>query len=85
MSDLPIQRLGRRILGEAEHVPAAESAQAPGPGDEIPKPEHPRPDFERAQWKNLNGAWGFCQDPDLEGLKRHPKFATLLEQLKALS
>jgi hypothetical protein len=34
MSDLPIQRLGRGILGEAEHVPAAESAQAPGPGDE---------------------------------------------------
>lgn len=25
----------------------------------IPLPEHPRPDFERPQWHNLNGAWHF--------------------------
>ena len=25
----------------------------------IPLPEHPRPDFERAQWVNLNGHWNF--------------------------
>src|SRR3989440_1531280 len=25
----------------------------------IPLPEHPRPDFERAQWQNLNGPWQF--------------------------
>jgi len=25
----------------------------------IPLPEHPRPDFERADWVNLNGKWGF--------------------------
>jgi hypothetical protein len=25
----------------------------------IPLPEHPRPDFERADWQNLNGAWQF--------------------------
>ncbi len=25
----------------------------------IPLPEHPRPDWERAQWLNLNGAWDF--------------------------
>ena len=27
--------------------------------EDIPLPEHPRPDFERAQWVNLNGYWDF--------------------------
>lgn len=26
---------------------------------DIPRPEYPRPDFEREQWLNLNGQWGF--------------------------
>ena len=26
---------------------------------QIPLPEHPRPDFERANWLNLNGSWEF--------------------------
>ncbi|MBN2775737.1 MAG: hypothetical protein JXR31_15890, partial [Prolixibacteraceae bacterium] len=29
---------------------------------EIPLPEHPRPDFERADWMNLNGLWNFASD-----------------------
>ena len=29
----------------------------------IPLPEHPRPDFERAEWLNLNGRWRFAFDP----------------------
>ena len=28
----------------------------------IPLPEHPRPDFERAEWINLNGTWDFRFD-----------------------
>ena len=28
----------------------------------IPLPEHPRPDFERAEWINLNGYWSFTFD-----------------------
>ena len=28
----------------------------------IPLPEHPRPDFERAAWVNLNGYWSFTFD-----------------------
>ncbi len=43
------------IIGTAFH-PA--SAQAP----EIPLPEHPRPDFEREDWINLNGLWSFNYD-----------------------
>lgn len=31
-------------------------------GDSIPLPEHPRPDFERADWVNLNGNWEFRFD-----------------------
>src|SRR5437762_12689920 len=35
--------------------------------DSIPLPEHPRPDFERAEWLNLNGRWRFAFDPRDEG------------------
>jgi len=39
-------------------------AQAP-----VPRPEHPRPDFQRDQWVNLNGEWEFRFDPSDIGLK----------------
>jgi len=29
----------------------------------IPRPEHPRPDFVREPWFNLNGRWRFAFDP----------------------
>lgn len=35
---------------------------------EIPLPEHPRPDFERADWQNLNGEWAFAFDEEDTGL-----------------
>jgi hypothetical protein len=38
------------------------AAQAP-----IPLPEHPRPDLQRAEWQNLNGAWRFAFDPHRDG------------------
>ena len=34
----------------------------------IPLPEHPRPDFQRAEWRNLNGPWEFQFDRDNAGL-----------------
>ncbi|MBQ2150970.1 MAG: hypothetical protein II434_05510 [Bacteroidales bacterium] len=30
--------------------------------ESIPLPEHPRPDFERTAWVNLNGHWAFTFD-----------------------
>ncbi|GAA4466418.1 hypothetical protein GCM10023189_48440 [Nibrella saemangeumensis] len=33
-------------------------------------PEHPRPDFERTNWLNLNGAWSFRFDPKDQGLQQ---------------
>jgi hypothetical protein len=42
------------------------SAQAPVEA-KIPLPEHPRPDFERPEWVNLNGAWRFRFDPQNVG------------------
>ena len=36
----------------------------------IPLPEHPRPDFERANWLNLNGAWDFDFDSLNMGLNK---------------
>lgn len=35
---------------------------------DIPLPEHPRPDFERMDWQNLNGEWAFAFDPEDDGL-----------------
>jgi hypothetical protein len=32
--------------------------------DSVPRPEHPRPDFRRDNWFNLNGVWAFRYDPD---------------------
>jgi len=35
----------------------------------IPLPEHPRPDFQRELWQNLNGVWDFRFDPGNQGEK----------------
>jgi len=40
-----------------------------GMAEVIPRPEHPRPDFERGQWQNLNGVWEFAFDPNDVGIK----------------
>ena len=42
-------------------VAGALGAQQPR-RDSIPLPEHPRPDFQRAEWLNLNGRWQFAFD-----------------------
>ncbi|HEX6927096.1 MAG TPA: glycoside hydrolase family 2 TIM barrel-domain containing protein [Longimicrobiaceae bacterium] len=34
---------------------------------DIPLPEHPRPDLQRPDWVNLNGAWNFQFDPSDAG------------------
>lgn len=36
---------------------------------EIPLPEHPRPDFQRDQWQNLNGSWFFAFDAEDKGIR----------------
>jgi hypothetical protein len=35
----------------------------------IPRPEHPRPDFQRSDWVNLNGEWEFRFDQGDAGVK----------------
>jgi hypothetical protein len=37
-------------------------------GQHIPLAEHPRPDFERSEWSNLNGSWDFAFDATNEGV-----------------
>jgi beta-galactosidase/beta-glucuronidase len=34
---------------------------------QIPRPEHPRPQFQRDTWLNLNGEWDFALDFDVKG------------------
>ena len=36
----------------------------------IPRPEHPRPDFERKAWQNLNGKWQFAVDSGKSGREK---------------
>ena len=36
----------------------------------IPRPEHPNPQWERANWKNLNGTWHFEIDYSCSGEER---------------
>jgi beta-galactosidase/beta-glucuronidase len=36
----------------------------------IPLPEHPRPDFERTSWQNLNGVWQFEFDSLDQGITK---------------
>jgi len=36
-----------------------------------PRPEYPRPDFVREEWKNLNGPWQFEIDPERKGVEEH--------------
>ncbi|NGM63631.1 beta-glucuronidase, partial [Sphingobacterium sp. SGG-5] len=35
-----------------------------------PKPEYPRPQFEREDWINLNGTWTYQLDPVKSGFER---------------
>ncbi|HOG45066.1 MAG TPA: glycoside hydrolase family 2 TIM barrel-domain containing protein [Anaerolineae bacterium] len=37
---------------------------------DIPRPEYPRPDLRRAEWRNLNGFWDFAFDDHNEGLSQ---------------
>ena len=38
---------------------------------DIPLEEHPRPDFERSPWQNLNGYWQFAPDSAMTGEKEN--------------
>ena len=40
-------------------------------GGSIPRPEHPKPQFYREAWINLNGRWDFAMDPDVVGIKEN--------------
>lgn len=57
----PVLRLLIPVLGLAQAVLAA--------GSNIPLPEHPRPDFQRRDWLNLNGPWEFRLDKEDAGEK----------------
>jgi len=35
-------------------------------GQNMPRPEHPQPQFERTKWINLNGAWDFTMLSNIE-------------------
>ena len=55
-------------LGVALLVACAVAGKGRSQEAGIPLPEHPRPDFQRAEWLNLNGSWGFRFDKENVGL-----------------
>jgi hypothetical protein len=66
------------------------SAQSPTPAatalatERIPLPEHPRPDFMRADWQNLNGQWRFRFDSANSG-ERTGWFSAALEGTRSIT
>lgn len=54
------------LLGFALSTTFFLQAAQPSP-ESIPLPEHPRPDFAREQWINLNGPWAFGFDKSNQG------------------
>ena len=63
--------------GQSPSAPGAASAES------IPLPEHPRPDFERAHWRNLNGRWRFRFDAANQG-ERARWYAAPLAQPRSI-
>src|SRR5919108_4985538 len=62
-----------RIRGEGERPGEFEcpvARRSTGGEDRIPLPEHPRPDFQRDLWQNLNGPWQFQFDEQDSGEAR---------------
>ena len=47
----------------------------------IPKPEHPRPQFFRPDWLNLNGRWQFEVDTADSGLERGLRDRDLTDEI----
>jgi beta-galactosidase/beta-glucuronidase len=47
----------------------------------IPRPEHPKPQFRRRTWLNLNGRWNFAIEPGFSGKEKDwPKDGSRLEK-----
>jgi hypothetical protein len=63
MRQQPVRLLLLQALASLLLPAAAAAGQRPS----IPLPEHPRPDFERSEWVNLNGDWAFRFDPEDAG------------------
>lgn len=51
----------------------------------IARPEHPKPQFERENWRNLNGEWDFCFDDGGSGLARGLEKSNVCRTKKASS
>lgn len=58
----------RRDVGAK--IPAGQAA-ASDTESSIPRPEHPKPQFKRDAWMNLNGQWDFAMDPNVVGIKEN--------------
>ena len=63
-----MKRIVRHLIAAALMVFGAGAALASG--ENIPRPEYPRPQFERNDWVNLNGKWSYSLDLNHVGLEK---------------
>ena len=66
-----IMKLKKLLLSVVTLLAGAMSADAADV-----RPEYPRPDFERADWVNLNGTWSYTLDQNLSGLEKNYQNST---------
>ena len=59
---LAIGAVALAIAARPSALAAQPSLARAASADTIPLPEHPRPDFMRAEWRTLNGRWQFAFD-----------------------
>src|SRR5215510_4293906 len=55
------------VVGAVFSLSSAEQVRGQTNAEAIPLPEHPRPDFQRSDWINLNGHWRFKFDAADQG------------------
>ena len=60
----------KRLVAAAALFAAIFSTGKLTAGNSIPRPEYPRPQFERADWVNLNGEWSYTLDPVAAGYEK---------------
>jgi beta-galactosidase/beta-glucuronidase len=63
-----LRTMGLAVVGICLLTVGATAASARAQGS-IPRVEHPKPQFFRDAWLNLNGQWDFAMDPDVVGIK----------------
>ena len=59
-----MKRVVRRVAACVLALAVAPIALSSAASAAVPRPEHPLPQMQRAEWLNLNGTWEFAETDD---------------------